>query len=202
MNVSRKPSSTGGFTLLEVIISIAIFSVIGVGLTQGVKIADTTQEYVSSESGHNRRMRDSVSLLRDEFRTCQNSSIEVETNPDGNHQLVFQVPVQSGIGTGWGVYDRKLGSTADDWNRVGWKLCYLVREDNQGRSCLVRQVLDAGGALQRETEIVSHVLSNGEGEGPGFSVVATGSVWEVTIRTRTSEGQAVRTETFQIQTRN
>ena len=199
---SGKPSPTGGFTLLEVIISIAVFGVIGVGLTQGVKIADTTQQSVSSESGHNRNMRDSVVLLRDELKACQDSSIEVETSPNGNHQLVFQVPVESGIGTGWGVYDRKLGSTTAEWNRVGWKLCYLVRENNQGQACLVRQIIDGGGDLQRETEIVSHVLANGQEEGPGFSVTATGDVWEVTLRTKTGEGQAARTETFQIQTRN
>ncbi len=198
----RHRSPTGGFTLLEVIISITVFGVIGVGLSQGVKIAETTQKSVSSESGHNRNMRDSVGLLRDELKTCQDSSIELEISPNGNHQLVFQVPVDSGLGTGWGVYDRKLGNTSDDWNRVGWKLCYLVRENEQGQSCLVRQIIDGGGALQRETEIVSHVLTDGQEEGPGFSVTATGSVWEVTLRTKTGEGQATRTETFQIQTRN
>ncbi|MDF1837639.1 MAG: prepilin-type N-terminal cleavage/methylation domain-containing protein [Planctomycetota bacterium] len=202
MKRARTLAPTGGFTLLEVILAIGVFSVIGVGLTQGVKIAETTQVSVSSESGHNRSMRDSVSLLRDELKTCQDSSIDIELRSNGNHQLTFMVPVESGLGTGWGVYDRKLGNTTDDWNRVGWELRYQVKENQQGIPCLVRQVIDGGGTLQRETEIVSHVLAYGQQEGPGFSVTATGDVWEVTIRTKTGEGQAARTETFQIQTRN
>ncbi|MBL4770544.1 MAG: prepilin-type N-terminal cleavage/methylation domain-containing protein [Planctomycetes bacterium] len=197
-----RKQSAAGFTLIEVILSVSIFGVIGMGLTQGIHIAESTHESVSSQTGYNRDMRDSVSLLRDEFKTCQGSSIDVVPTDDGNHQLVFQVPVDSGIGTGWGAYDRKLGSTSAEWNRVGWKICYVVRENNQGVSCLVRQIIDGGGDLQREIEIVSNVLANGQAEGPGFSVTETGDVWEVSITTKAGDGHAARTETFQIQTRN
>ena len=202
MKPFKRTNGASGFTLIEVILSVSIFGVIGMGLSQGVHIAESTHDSVSSETGHNRDMRDSVGVLRDEFKTCQDSSIEVVTTVDGNHQLVFQVPVDSGIGTGWGAYDRKLGSTSAEWNRVGWKICYVVRNNNQGVSCLVRQIIDGGGDLQRETEIVSNVLVNGQPEGPGFSVNQTGDVWEVSITTKAGSGHAARTETFQIQTRN
>ncbi|MFT4647519.1 MAG: prepilin-type N-terminal cleavage/methylation domain-containing protein [Glaciecola sp.] len=202
MKPVRHVHAKAGFTLIEVIFATTIFGVIGVGLTQGIQIAETTHQSVSSEGGHNREMRNSIGLLRDEFKACRDSSIDVQTTPDGNHRLVFQVPVDSGVGTGWGVYDRKLGSGADDWNRVGWNFCYLVSENNQGQSCLVRQILDGGGALQRETEIVRHVLANDPSGIPGFTVVSTGDVWEFTLTTQTDAAHAARTETFQIQTRN
>ncbi len=191
-----------GFTLIEVVLTIGIFSVIGVGLTQGVHLADSTHQSVTTQSGNNRKIRDGVRLLREEFRTGQDSSIAINQEFNGNDQLVFQVPVDSNPGTAWGAYDRGLGSTPAEWNRVGWRICYVVQNNVQGTPCLVRQVLDGGGALQRETQIVSNVLVDGHPDAPGFTVQATGDVWEVTLKTLTGDGHSTRTETFQVQTRN
>lgn len=202
MKPFKRIGSNNGFTLIEVILAVGIFGVIGVGLTQGVHIAETTHQSVSTESSSNRKIRDGIGLLREEFKTCQESSIAINQEFNGNDQLVFQVPVDSNPGTGWGVYDRKLGSTPAEWNRVGWKICYVVQNNAQGTPCLLRQVLDGGGALQRETQIISNVLVDGHDDAPGFTVLATGDVWEVTLKTLTGDGHSTRTETFQVQTRN
>ncbi|MCP5024302.1 MAG: prepilin-type N-terminal cleavage/methylation domain-containing protein [bacterium] len=191
-----------GFTLIEIILAVGIFSVVGVGLTQGVHISQTTHQSVSTESNSNRKIRDGIGLLRKELKSCRETSIVVSQERNGNDQLVFQVPVESIFGIGWGAYDRYLGSTSNEQNRVNWKICYVVQNNAQGIPCLLRQILDGGGALQREVQIVSNVLVNGHADAPGFTVSATGDVWEVTLKTLTGDGQSARTETFQVQTRN
>ncbi len=202
MKPLQRNGSRKGFTLIEVIVAVGIFSVVGLSLTQGMQIAENTHNSVSSQSSSNRDLRDGVSLLRDEFKTCQTSSIAINQEFNGNDQLVFQVPVETNPGIGWGAFDRHLGSTPAEWNRVGWKICYVVQNNAQDTPCLLRQVLDGGGALQRETQIISDVLVNGHQDAPGFTVTETGDVWEVTIKTLAGDGHSTRTETFQVQTRN
>ncbi len=191
-----------GFTLIEVILAVGIFSVVGVGLTQGVHIAQTTHQSVSTQSTSNSDIRDGIGLLREEFKSCRESSIVVSQVLNGNDQLEFQVPVDSPLGTSWGAYDRYLGSLPAERNRVGWTISYVVQNNALGIPCLLRQILDGGGALQREVQIVSNVLVDGHADAPGFTVTATGDVWEVTLKTLTGDGQSTRTETFQVQTRN
>ncbi len=202
MKPLQRNGSRKGFTLIEVIMAVGIFSVVGLSLTQGVQIAENTHSSVSSQSSSNRDLRDGISLLRDEFKTCQTSSIAINEEFNGNDQLTFQVPVETNPGIGWGAFDRHLGSTPAEWNRVGWRICYVVQNNAEGTPCLLRQVLDGGGALQRETQIISNVPVNGQQDAPGFTVNETGDVWEVTLKTLAGDGHSTRTETFQVQTRN
>jgi prepilin-type N-terminal cleavage/methylation domain-containing protein len=199
----QRNRTQAGFTLIEVILSIGIFAVIGVGLTQGIHIAESTQHSVSDEGNQNRKVRDGVELLREELKTCQEASIQVQVDGNGNDVLTFQVPVDSMGGVGWGVYDRKLGPTAVEWNRVGWSLCYRVQADNQGNSsALIRQILNGAGDVQREAQIVGHLPELVAGAPRGFAIEQTGDVWEVSLTTLNAEGKSPRTETFQIQARN
>ncbi|HPF14851.1 MAG TPA: prepilin-type N-terminal cleavage/methylation domain-containing protein [Planctomycetota bacterium] len=190
--------SRGGFTLIEVIIAAVIMSLIGIGLTQGLHLANQTHESVTQHSHLNRDVRKAVSKLRNEFQSTSESRLTLALDGEGNQVLTLQVPVDSGFG----VYDRALGSTPAEWNRDGWSLRYLVQMNAVGERELVRQILDAGGTVQRQSALASRLLTNDDLEGPGFSVAQTGDVWEIRLATRMEESNGVYTETFHVRLRN
>lgn len=69
---------------------------------------------------------------------------------------------------------------------------YTVVQALNGDKRLVRQVLDAEGALQLADDLVADVTT--------FTVTPAGSVWVVELDTRGSEGR--RHEEFDVRTRD
>lgn len=181
----RRIGKRSGFTLLETIIALAVFSVVGYGLALTAKVGLTSETEVLRVTAENRGLRDAGSSIADELSSSRDSSITTATLADGNQRVRFMTPIDAaGVAT-WGVHDRRLGTTLASQNRVNWLIQYTVNAvatdaglDRQ----LVRQVLDDTGVLQRE-DVLAHGLSLGTAALPGFRVAKNGSIWEIKLST-------------------
>ena len=199
-------SVASGFTIIEVMISAAIFSVVGYTLASAFLMSAGAQQSVSRSAGTNRSLRTSGSLLMDELRASSDAQITVTPLPDGNHQLDLMVPIDvAGVAT-WGVHDKHLGPTAALQNRQGWTLRYTVQNVAVGAGGvdrqLVRQLIDTAGDAQRQT-VIARDLRSGAAVPPGFSVVQVGDVWEVQITTQgEAQGASGRETLFHVRPRN
>lgn len=198
-------SRRAGFTVLETMIALSIFGVLGYSVAVCVDVANDSQRTVYSVAAEDRALRESSSYLTDELRSSTDSQITVTTLGDSNHQLDFMVPIESGGALAWGVYDKNLGSTYADQNKVGWKLRYTVRNSVVGgivNKQLVRQILDTG-SLIREEKVVAEGLHGGTENPPGFRVVKSGAMWVVTVSTtgKSAESPGIKAE-FHVQARN
>jgi prepilin-type N-terminal cleavage/methylation domain-containing protein len=194
-----------GFTLLELLIALAIFSVVGYGLALTAKVGMTSEAEVLRVTAENRGLREAGSALADELSSSRDSSITTAALADGNQRVRFMLPIDDAGAAAWGVHDRRLGRTTAEQNRASWFVQYTVKGvaanggfDRQ----LVRQVLDDAGTLQRE-DVLAHGLCNGTGAAPGFRVAKNGSIWEITITTEgplaTSPGKGT---VMHVRTRN
>lgn len=194
-----------GFTLIESMIAISIFAVVGYGLFVAVDIAFDSGEIVTDVTGTNRNLRKATRSLHDEMGQASDGTITIGNSLQGSHELTFMVPILVGGAESWGVYDRTLGSSEDDWNKENWQVRYTVQQsvvEEQLQLNLVRQVIDAAGAVQSEKTVVEH-LAHGENEPAGFHVEKVGDMWVVTC---TAYGSATSKQasstTFHIRTRN
>ena len=126
--------------------------------------------------------------------------------PGLNHELTFSVPILDGGAPAWGVYDTSLGTDPAQQNRADWSFRYTVREVPAGGGAvdrqLVRQILDDADVGQRETVVLTG-LRSGAVVPPGFTVVPTGDIWEITISTESDGGASGgRRMVFHVNTRN
>ena len=192
--------SRSGFTVLEMMLSVGVFAVVGYGVAVAVKSGGTMQSTVVRVSNEGREMRGASLSLLDELQTSSDAHISALTQSDASTLLRFQQPVEDAGGLTWGVYDPAIGSTEADHNRVGWFLRYLVRTHSGVRQ-LVRQELDAAQAVQRESVVVEG-LRSGHDSPPGFRVRKTGSIWEVTLSTDGVHGEEGIRTVFHVKTRN
>jgi prepilin-type N-terminal cleavage/methylation domain-containing protein len=194
-----------GFTLVESMVAITLFAVLGYALAVAVSIGNHSQKMVLNVASEDRGLRSATMTLMQELRATQDSSIALFDLPDANTRLTFQMPIDNAGVAAWGVYDKSLGATAALQNRVGWKVRYTVRDVTAvgGRvdKVLVRQELDAADAVQKE-KVLIHGLRPGVAP-EGFKVVQQGLVWQVTLSTTSQgEGQAGIRTVFHVQTRN
>lgn len=203
--VSRH-SGRSGFTLLESMVSLSIFAVVGYSLAVVVDVGNDSQRSVIRVATEDRSLREASTLLIDELRSSTDSTITVATLGDGNSQLQFRMPIEVGSALSWGVYDKSLGATYADQNKADWSLRYTVRNaPNSGgvvNRQLVRQILDEQQVVQKET-VVAEGLRSGTVTPAGFRVVQTGDVWDVTVSTVGEIATKVGMEAgFHVQTRN
>lgn len=202
----RSHSSTrSGFTLVEAAVSLGIFATLGYALVVGMSVAHDSEATVMRVRQENQELRWSTLGLVDEMRTTSDSRITVTTLADGNHQLVFMVPVVVvGVDT-WGVYDRSLSTVVAGQSKADWTLRYTVRDAVAAGGTtkeLVRQVVDDTQVVRRE-RVVATDLCSGQAGAPGFRVVKNGEIWELTLSTNGALGSAsASTVVFHVQTRN
>lgn len=201
----RPPGARAGFTLLESIVSLAVFSVVGYALTLAFGAGTNAEHSVSQTAGQERLLRGTTEMLADELRASNDARITVATLADGNHSVTFMTRIQVGTTLAWGVHDRFLGSTDAQQNRANWSLRYTVVSVVSGGTTtrrLVRQVLDNALAVQRQ-DVVLERVRNGTANPAGFRVVKQGSMWVVTIST---DGESAAEEgmrvVFHVQARN
>lgn len=208
MNASRRTvlARRRGFTIVELAISLVIFTSVGYGLAVVVGVGKESQTIVESIHSASASQRTARELIADDLRTANDTSITITSLADYNSQVRLQQPITVGGADTWGVYDRTLGSTEAEQNRAGWRVQYTVRSaegiDGNSQRELVRQLLDGNGAVQK-TEVLAQYLNSGGETPPGFRVVQSGAMWVVTI---TSSGdpttKAGMRTTFHVQTRN
>lgn len=195
----------GGFSLLELMISLSIFGVIGYGLIEAVEMGGNSQEAVADAVESNEGMRSANSILSSELKLSSDDNITVVLLDDGNDQVTFMHPVQVAGVLDWGVFDATLGATEEEQNRPDWMIRYTVDTVVQGTTVnrrLVRQVLDDLDVIQ-STEVVLEGLRRGDAEPRGFSVRRAGDMWEIQVTVAgATEGSNGQGEVFHVKTRN
>ena len=201
-----KRSSRAGFTLIESMVAITLFAVMGYALSVAVGVGNHSQKMVLNMASEDRSLRASTMMLMQELRTARSASMSITTLGDGNSQLEFQMPVDNAGTADWGVYDGTLGATDALKNRVGWLMRYTVRDvasaNGNVDKQLVREEVDDLGAIQK-LKVLVHGLRPGNVAPEGFKVVQQGLVWQVTLSTTSQgEGQAGIRTGFHVQTRN
>lgn len=172
--------SRRGLTLLELMIAVSILALVATASMEMIGTSTQSSAQVGTSVRENAEMREGTRRLREELRGAGGGRFDVVALADGNSELTFQVPITSGGVAGWGVYDRFLGPTEDEWNRVDWSLRYTVVPDGNGGRQLVRQVLNELDEVQRQSVLVTD-LRAGNIEPPGFRVADVGDVWEVIV---------------------
>ncbi|MEW6074436.1 MAG: prepilin-type N-terminal cleavage/methylation domain-containing protein [Planctomycetota bacterium] len=179
-----------GFTLVEVMVSAALFCLVAYALLQAVTAARNSHESVLMAAAENEEIRSAAALLRDELRLASADNLAVTTLEGGNHEVAFQMPIVVLGALDWGVYDPSLGPDEESRNRPGWSVRYTVQQvPGAGGGIvrrLVRQVRDELGTVQKE-KIVAEGIRLGTDDPPGFTMVQAGDVWEVTL---TPEGRS------------
>ncbi len=200
-----KPSShkqRAGFTLVELMIATTILGVLGLGLTQGLKLADNTHSSVTEQATQNRQLRTSITNLRSELQSSTASLLQVTPGFRGNQILTLQIPIDGAGPATWGAFDRSLGNSAAEWNREGWQVRYRVTPDELGNVQLLREILDPAGTIQAARTLARGLLTNTDPQGPGLTAVQTGDVWQIRLATQREESNGIYSETFDVRLRN
>jgi prepilin-type N-terminal cleavage/methylation domain-containing protein len=194
-----------GFTLIEMMVSLTIFTAVIYSLAVAIDVGNSSQVQVSRTASSGRALRGSTGALFDELRASSDAQIAVTTLAGGNHNVRFRMPIQVGGAAAWGVYEPTLGPTAADQNQADWFVQYTVRTtvDANGtvQRQLVRQLLDAGLAVRRE-RVLAQGLRDGAAVPPGFRMAQVGDLWELTLSTDDRDGRPVIREVFHVHARN
>lgn len=201
----RQRARGAGFTVIELAIATALVAVLGLALISATLMGTNAQVAVSDAVEASQGMRAASAAISSEFRSTDADTITVTVLEDGNHELSFMQPVTFEGTATWGVYDRTYGPTADEQNKVGWRIRYTVAQvDVNGAEerQLVRRVLDDLGVVHEE-ETVLRGLRDGGGASPGLRVTQAGEMWEIEINTVGYRGdsQGERAD-FHVRTRN
>ncbi len=203
--MSARARSRRGFTLVETMIALSIFSVVGYGMFVALDIGFDSSEIVVDVSRENRALRSAVRSLNDEMGQAQDASVTIGAGIKGNDVLSFMVPIVVAGTETFGVYDRTLGTAEADWSHENWQYRYTVEivvVDGQERLDLVRQIIDEDETVIRHTTVAEN-LHHGNVDEPGFDVVRNGEMWVVTCTTYGSATSKQASSTsFHIRTRN
>lgn len=198
MSRAAAPRSSSGFTLIETMIALSVFVVIGYALVGAVGMGQSSSRQVISKAGSNAQLRKASLSFTDELVMANGATMTVTDLPDGNHQVDFMLPITVGNVQVWGVDEPMIGPN------VGWMIRYTVEAQNGPEGVvnrLLRQVIDDAQVVQ-STKVVAEGLRAGVAQ-PGFSCVQTGDVWVTTIRTEGDEASSHGKEMeFHVRIRN
>ena len=202
-----KPRSRGrrGFTLLETVIALLLFSVLGYALGVAAHVGGSSAIEITRMRGENSELRAATLTLGEELRSTSDVNITVAALADGNHQLRFMQPITVAGASVWGVHDKQLGDTPALQNRANWIVQYTVRNQMVSGTLqkqLVRQILDDTFVVQRE-KVIATGLRSGTDVPPGFRVALNGAVWEITLSTDGPlDGNLGKSVVMHVHTRN
>ncbi len=202
----RSSAGKTGFTLLETVIALAIFTVLGYGLALAAAVGSNSQREVLRIAVENKSLHESVATLVDELSATSDANITTALLADDNTRLRFMMPIVDAGANSWGVYDRRLGCTPALQNRANWLVQYTVRDVEIAGGVLekqlVRQILDTNLVVQRE-DVLAHGLRGGNVVPPGFRVAMNGVMWEVTLSSDgPRNGNLGKSTVFHVKTRN
>lgn len=194
-----------GLTLVESMVGVTLFAILGYALSVAVSIGNESQQTVLDVAAEDRMLRGSTMTMRRELRTARDNDIDIFVLPDGNHQVTFMMPIDVAGIAQWGVYDRMLGPDEATQNMPNWTVRYTVIDvvDAGGaiNKQLVRQIRDDGLVVQRQRVLAQGLRAGGVAPA-GFRMVQVGDVWEVSLSTNGVDGQAGIRTVFHVQTRN
>ncbi len=191
------------FTMIEVVIAAAIFSVIGIILLGATNMAFSSERTISQAASQNDELRNGAGSLRDELRSAQAETIAIDVLGDNNHQVTFQQPIVIGGVVSLGAVCQMAGDVTlnDEQFKDDWSYRYTVINNADGRQ-LVRQILDNGDVVQKQ-EVLIEDLRSGDDDPPGFTMVEAGDMWEITVTTNgQSQGSIGRRTVIHVNARN
>lgn len=195
-----------GFTLVELVLATGILLVIGYVLADAVGMGRNSQRSVMRLVSENQAIRTAAVTLTNELRAADAATLSISTLPDGNHEITYMQPIEVAGAPAWGVYDPSYGPDPESCNKPDWKVRYTVQNvPGEGGALvrgLVRAILDETGLVQ-EQDIVVVGLESGTATPPGFTMIQSGDVWEITISTvgRTTNGKG-RGAVFHVKNRS
>ncbi|MBI5361890.1 MAG: prepilin-type N-terminal cleavage/methylation domain-containing protein [Planctomycetes bacterium] len=195
-----RSTRTGGFTLLEVLVALTLFSALGYGVMLAIGTGRDSNRAMDEVADEDRGLRAASTALADDLRASNEAHVVITEQPDGNHAVQLQIAIESAGALTWGVHERALGSTSADQDRVGWSVRYSVAVGASGKE-LRRSVLDAADAVQRSS-VLARGLNDAAGA-PGFRLVREGAVWAVTLASKgVHAGQPSTRTIFHVTNRN
>jgi len=184
--------------MLELMITMTIFSVLAYALLSALGLSTSSREAVNSMASANTALRDAVRAIADDLRVSSEDRTVIVAQPDGSSQITLQLPIMVGAAVTWGVpaEDSALVGGADE---AGWSVRYSVVEGADGVQRLMRRILDAAGNQVRSSTIAEGLSDGDGGAPPGMTLQMTGDVWEITVALA---GRNPRTETMNVSSRN
>ncbi len=200
----RSARARRGFSLVEISLSLTVFTIIGFALSDTVRIGSNAQRAVLTTTADNRELRSASASVGAELKGTSSARLTVMDLESGNDAVTFQLPIEVAGNATWGVEEPALGATEDEQLRENWSLRYTVEDSGQGYGDVVRnlmrQVIDEQGLVQHESVLISGLSR--EYSTPGFEVISAGDMWEVRIRLAAEGSEGDRTTVFHFRARN
>jgi prepilin-type N-terminal cleavage/methylation domain-containing protein len=185
MSVRHRQS---GFTLVEVAIVAAIAGILLIGMAMMVRSTNEAYTTVSEDTDANFSLRQALNRISDEMRQSNTSVVQITSGTDYD-SIDLQVPVSyAGSTVSWGA-----AGTA------GWHIRYLVED-----GWLIRRIVDGTGTVKQTDQVLARNVDVLFGGQKGFSVTASGGLYQITVRVTAQRGARVwrRMETTSVTTRN
>jgi len=195
-----KSSRRAGFTLLEVAVATLALGSIGYVLTFAFKASVDSQREITLRASEHRVVRAASRALLDELASAGDETVVFASGPQDGvvvpPTLRFQTRIEVDGAADFGLLH--LGVP-----RAGWTFEYAVEEpaSSADERRLVRRVVDADGTVQ-SSQIVVRGVRDQAAEPPGFQVVKTGDLWEVTLSTEAIGTRDGVEEVFHVRARN
>lgn len=165
------PRSSRGISLIELMIVIALFSIIMVLLGSILLSSTRSMDYLVKDSTSDSQMKNALYQIFGELKSSNPSMVRISTADPDHDAITFQTPGPYLDGVQWGAMD-----DSGIW-KADWSAQYLVVDGN-----LVRRVLDDGGqSVGSNKPIVLHVDGQRDGR-KGFYLATKGPVINVGIR--------------------
>lgn len=194
-----------GFTLLEMVVALSIFSVIGFTLMSAVRMAHQSHLAVVAATVENIDRREASARLIEELASANSATIEVVSLAGVNDSVSFELPITVAGDSTWGVREESLSQVPAEQSVAGWRVRYAVVAipvNGVAQNSLVRQVLDELDVVRMQEQVVDGVRG-GALNPKGFGVVVAGEMWELTLTTEgNAEGSEGRSTVFHVKTRN
>lgn len=174
-----------GFTYIEVMVTIAVGVVVMLAATTLASTGAANHGWVVNQSKVYDDARAAIDRVAADLRNANAPAMLVETAADGNHRVTLRTAVGGTNGNvQWGAQARGIGTTNAERSQSGYSVRYTVQSktDSDGTTerTLVRQILDASSDVVDE-ERLARGLRGGVAAAPGFSVVAIGKIWRVSL---------------------
>ncbi len=184
----QSTSHNSGFSLLEMVIALAIFSLLMIGIITMTMSTEEAYVTIREDTEANYSLRQALTRISNDLR--QSSTSIVVITPGAAHDKVeFQLPIsQTGSTITWGAE-----------GQPGWRVLIFVEE-----GMLIRRVVDAEGMKMRMDTILARDVDDlFEGE-KGFSITTTFGLCQIALRvTAERKGRTWRrSETTSVAPRN